>query len=88
MPEFIGSLTKMTYLNLFYANLSGTLPPQLGNLSNSNSPDLSGNSELSSENLDWLSPLSSLTYLGLNHVNLSKAIRWAEGINRLRAFSR
>ena len=83
MPEFIGSLTKMRYLDLSSTYLAGPLPHQLGNLSNLNFLDLSGNSNMSSENLDWLSRLSSLTHLGLNHLNLSKAIRWADAINKL-----
>ncbi|RVW94535.1 Receptor-like protein 12 [Vitis vinifera] len=41
MPEFIGSFTKMRYLNLSSTHFFGTLPCQLGNLSNLNSLDLS-----------------------------------------------
>ncbi|RVW68127.1 Receptor-like protein 12 [Vitis vinifera] len=83
MPEFIGSFTKMRYLNLSSTHFFGTLPCQLGNLSNLNSLDLSGNSHMSSENLDWLSHLSSLTHLNLNGVNLSKVIQWPEAITKL-----
>ena len=83
MPEFIGSFTKMRYLNLSSTHFFGTLPCQLGNLSNLNSLDLSGNSHMSSENLDWLSHLSSLTHLNLNGANLSKVIQWPEAITKL-----
>ncbi|PWA37975.1 leucine-rich repeat protein [Artemisia annua] len=34
VPEFIGSLGNMRYLNLSRSNFSGIIPPQLGNLSN------------------------------------------------------
>jgi Ran GTPase-activating protein (RanGAP) involved in mRNA processing and transport len=32
IPEFIGSLKSLTYLNLSNINLGGRVPPQLGNL--------------------------------------------------------
>ncbi|KAJ9158610.1 hypothetical protein P3X46_024175 [Hevea brasiliensis] len=53
IPEFIGSLSKVKYLNLSNANLKGIVPDHLGNLSSLQSLDLSGNSfSLKANNLD------------------------------------
>ncbi|KAF2319759.1 hypothetical protein GH714_018580 [Hevea brasiliensis] len=82
IPEFIGSLSKLKYLNLSNANLKGTVPDHLGNLSSLQSLDLSGNSfSLKANNLDWLSCLSSLEVLDLGGVDLSSAVNWLDAIN-------
>ena len=41
MPEFLGSLTRLRYLNLSGIPFSGRVPPHLGNLSNLQHLDLS-----------------------------------------------
>ncbi|XP_057990170.1 receptor-like protein EIX1 [Hevea brasiliensis] len=82
IPEFIGSLSKVKYLNLSNANLKGTVPDHLGNLSSLQSLDLSGNSfSLKANNLDWLSCLSSLEVLDLGGVDLSSAVNWLDAMN-------
>ncbi|KAF5784822.1 putative leucine-rich repeat-containing, plant-type, leucine-rich repeat domain superfamily [Helianthus annuus] len=43
IPEFIGSLKQLTYLNLSFANLSGIISHHIGNLSNLKNLDLSFN---------------------------------------------
>ncbi|RVW88258.1 hypothetical protein CK203_038638 [Vitis vinifera] len=58
IPPFLGSLSRMQYLNLSQANLAQTVPTQLGNHSNLLSLDLSDN-YLNFGNLEWLSRLSS-----------------------------
>ncbi|XVF32197.1 hypothetical protein REPUB_Repub17cG0061300 [Reevesia pubescens] len=44
IPDFIGSLTELKYLNLSWNRFSGTIPPQLGSISLLRSLDLSWNS--------------------------------------------
>ncbi|XP_016721799.1 receptor-like protein 37 [Gossypium hirsutum] len=58
IPEFIGSLAELTYLNLSDNPLTGFIPYQLGNLSRLFYLDLSRDDfeqSLTSDNLEWLS---------------------------------
>uniref|UniRef100_A0A2N9FT87 Disease resistance R13L4/SHOC-2-like LRR domain-containing protein n=1 Tax=Fagus sylvatica TaxID=28930 RepID=A0A2N9FT87_FAGSY len=85
IPNFIGSLNKLSYLNLSSANFSGTIPPHLGNLSNLLYLDLSTSFFISTpSSLNWLSGLSSLQYLSLTGVNLWEATTyWLQTVNLL-----
>ncbi|XWS31284.1 hypothetical protein CRYUN_Cryun23aG0064100 [Craigia yunnanensis] len=83
IPEFIGSLTELTYLNLSSNPISGIIPYQLGNLSKLLYLDLSGYEFLGStitDNLDWLSRLSSLKLLKISGTNFTKATNWLQVI--------
>ncbi|KAM7499937.1 hypothetical protein LguiA_024351 [Lonicera macranthoides] len=71
IPEFIGSLSRLKYLNLAYSGFAGTIPQQLGNLSNLHSLDLSLN-EVTVKKLEWLSHLRSLRHLDLSYIDLEK----------------
>ncbi|XP_050278199.1 receptor-like protein EIX1 [Quercus robur] len=87
IPNFIGSLNKLTYLNLSDSWFGGTIPPQIGNLSNLLYLDLSPSqpeNSLTVSNINWLSGLSSLKYLNLNNVDLSEATTdWLQTVNLL-----
>lgn len=77
IPQFIGSLTSLRYLNLSDASFGGTIPHQLGNLTNLRYLDLHWlhipPRRLTVDNLHWLSRLSSLRYLDLSSINLTEA---------------
>nr|GEW04890.1 leucine-rich repeat protein [Tanacetum cinerariifolium] len=75
IPEFIGSLKQLSYLNLSNAYFSGFIPPHIGNLSNLVVLDLKSrhNTIMMSDDMSWISGLSLLKYLDLSHVDISKA---------------
>ncbi|CAN8287500.1 unnamed protein product, partial [Cochlearia groenlandica] len=89
IPEFIGQISTLRYLNLSSSSFSGEIPQILGNLSKLESLDLYAESSsgfaLSTSNLAWLSGLSSsLTYLNMGYVNLSGVGEtWLQGFSIL-----
>ncbi|XP_071913946.1 receptor-like protein EIX2 [Coffea arabica] len=84
VPEFIGSLKNLEYLNLSNANFRGMIPDHLGNLSQLQYLDLSGNEyALRANKLDWLHGLSSLKVLELGGVDLSLVVNWLDAVNML-----
>lgn len=86
IPNSVGSLTHLTYLNFSNSYLSGTIPPHLGNLTNLQYLDLSGLG-FTSYSLKWLSHLSSLRYIDLSGANLTKAVDWPLILHKLPALS-
>ncbi|XP_058208249.1 receptor-like protein EIX1 [Rhododendron vialii] len=83
IPSFIGSIATLRYLNLSWAGFSGTIPPQLGNVTTMCYLDLGSNYGLLCGNLQWLSRLFLLQHLGMSRVNLSKALDWLEVTSNL-----
>ncbi|KAK6288901.1 hypothetical protein POUND7_000442 [Theobroma cacao] len=83
IPEFIGSLKRLTYLNLSRASFEGAIPHELGNLSKLHYLDLGRNFLLEAKTLQWVSSLPSLQYLDLSSVHLSKATDWLQVTNKL-----
>ncbi|PWA39139.1 leucine-rich repeat protein [Artemisia annua] len=79
VPEFIGSLGNLRYLNLSSSNFSGLIPPQLGNLSQLHTLCLGGFKMI----VEWLSNLRLLRHLDMSTVDLSKATDWFQVINTL-----
>ncbi|KAL5569741.1 hypothetical protein UlMin_026316 [Ulmus minor] len=67
IPSFLGYMKHLRYLNLSFAGFSGIIPPQLGNLSSLQILDL-GYQRETVDNLNWVSSLSSLQYLGLSTI--------------------
>ncbi|KAH9743554.1 LRRNT 2 domain-containing protein [Citrus sinensis] len=90
IPNFLGSLEKLRYLNLSGASFAGNIPPSFGNLSSLQILDLNTfyYSSLESDDVEWLSRLSSLQYLNLEGVDLSKAgSSWVQATNMLPSLS-
>ncbi|GLT39468.1 hypothetical protein SLA2020_136560 [Shorea laevis] len=83
IPESIGSLNKLQYLQLDFGNLSGFLLNQLGNLTSLNYLVLMFNN-FNIENLEWLSLLSYLQHLDLSGCDLNKVKNYLfQVINKL-----
>ncbi|KAF3431799.1 hypothetical protein FNV43_RR26535 [Rhamnella rubrinervis] len=88
IPNFIGSLTRLTYLNLETNPLSGAIPSQLGNLTSLSFLALGGtilhpNTILTVTDFRWISRLSSLQKLRLVFVNFTTTSEWFQTIKTI-----
>ncbi|CAN6214867.1 unnamed protein product [Urochloa humidicola] len=84
IPDFLGSLHDLQYLNFSDMNYSGPVPHQLGNLSRLLYLSLgSVYEQLYSEDLSWLPKLSLLKHLEMSSVNLTTVTGWADTVNML-----
>ncbi|PWA71233.1 leucine-rich repeat protein [Artemisia annua] len=73
IPKFIGSMTRLRYLNLSYASFSGAVPHHIGNLSNLHVLGLGNTEELIVDDFTWVARLMSLEILDLSGVNITRA---------------
>ncbi|KAL4561914.1 hypothetical protein LXL04_034097 [Taraxacum kok-saghyz] len=72
IPEFIGLLTNLRYLNLSTTGFSGQIPRNIGNLSHLQYLDVSSKfGDLKVDSLEWLTKLSNLKHMKMNNVDLS-----------------
>uniref|UniRef100_A0ACD5VFG7 Uncharacterized protein n=1 Tax=Avena sativa TaxID=4498 RepID=A0ACD5VFG7_AVESA len=84
IPEFLGSLHNLRYINLSRSSFVGRIPPQLGNLCNLRYFSLDSQfSDTYSRDLAWLSRLASLEKLDMAFVNLSTVTSWLPVVNML-----
>ncbi|PRQ58051.1 putative non-specific serine/threonine protein kinase [Rosa chinensis] len=84
IPRFIGSLSRLRYLDLSGTSISCQIPYHLGNLTHLQNLKLHFNyGSTPAQNLNWLPHLSSLTHLTINSLNLSNAFDWLETVNKL-----
>ncbi|KDP43128.1 hypothetical protein JCGZ_26661 [Jatropha curcas] len=89
IPDFLGQLKNLKYLNLSYSSFTGEVPSNLGNLLNLQYLDIYGFSYifgatgLNLENPQWLSGLSFLKHLdlGLVRINSTRGV-WLNVINK------
>ncbi|XP_078173267.1 receptor-like protein EIX2 [Carex rostrata] len=94
-PEFIGAFRNLKYLNLSYTYLSGTIPPQLGNLSRLMYLDIKNYVEyeylhnqfstvyMLNTDTWWLPNLRNLKHMEMSGVDFKDSNDWVETLNKL-----
>ncbi|XP_039815050.1 LRR receptor-like serine/threonine-protein kinase RGI2 [Panicum virgatum] len=83
MSLFLGNMDNLRYLNLSGIPFTGTVPPQLGNLSKLQYLDLGKSYEMYSTDITWLTNLPVLQYLDMSGVNLSAVHDWPQNLNMI-----
>ncbi|KAM3694178.1 hypothetical protein ACJW31_07G040500 [Castanea mollissima] len=92
IPNFLGSLENLNYLNLSFSLFTGVIPPHLGNLSKLQYLALTSKSfpfseyppvrRLEVKSLEWLVDLPTLKYLDMSFVNIGEVKPdWLQAVN-------
>ncbi|KAL8095809.1 hypothetical protein AgCh_036976 [Apium graveolens] len=81
IPEFLGSLGNLQYLNLADNSFVGEIPHGFANLTSLHFLDL-GYNVLEVVNLDWLTNLGKLRYLDLSGISLA-TVDWLQAVSSL-----
>lgn len=86
IPKLLGLLENLVYLDLRYSGFTGVIPHELGNLTrlrylNLDAEEGRGYSKV--DDAEWLSGLSSLEYLFMDHVNFSGVDNIMQSLNKL-----
>ncbi|OWM85179.1 hypothetical protein CDL15_Pgr027966 [Punica granatum] len=97
IPDFIGSMKQIRYLNLSNMGFHGTVPSHLGNLTNLEVLDLRNSPQScptffnyvsSGDDLQWVSRLVALKHLDISGVDLSKVHNLMQVLSMLPSLSR
>ncbi|KAJ6824616.1 putative clathrin assembly proteinisoform X1 [Iris pallida] len=92
IPEFVGSIRNLRYLNLSRSGLGGLVPRQIGNLSSlqyldlHNDPFYRSSGRVPGLSIDdplWISGLSSLRHLDMGNVTFRDTSSLVESLNML-----
>ncbi|GAY66694.1 hypothetical protein CUMW_250840 [Citrus unshiu] len=83
VPEFIGSLSKLRYLNLSCGTPSSKIPHPFRDLSGFEYFNVENSNLFSVGSLERLSHLSSLRHLDLSCINLTKSSDWFQVVSQL-----
>ncbi|KAM0880077.1 hypothetical protein ACQ4PT_033823 [Festuca glaucescens] len=83
IPDFVGSLDRLVFLDLSFMNFSGRVPQNLGNLTKLLYLNIFNYYGTTHSDISWLPRLQSLQTLELGGVNLSSAVDWFHKVNAL-----
>lgn len=90
IPEFLGSLSNLVYLNLSNACFAGKVPLHLGNLSNLQYLDLNtilgysySSKGVTVANLEWLLNFPSMKHLDLSGIAVANGQGWLQSVSML-----
>ncbi|KAI3417721.1 uncharacterized protein J3R85_014168 [Psidium guajava] len=87
IPEFLGPMKQLRYLNLSYTNFHGTIPRQLGNLTKLEVLDIQENENLVVDDTLWISHLRSLKYLDMSGLIIANGRVLMQAISTLPSLS-